>query len=530
MLSLFYNGFIHSLEKKQKKCDALLVQGDRIIFVGEKDDINLPAYKLNSIDLKSCHVFPGFIDCHTHIAAVALANDRIKLDNCTSLEDAVKNIENHSNRFTSSEWILGSGWNANLWLDGSPHRDYLDRIFPNNPVALYSKDGHAQWLNSKALQICGFTQLSKDPPGGKLGRDDNGDLTGIVYEKCCLMVDEKAEQISFDALYRGMQILYPKLHALGITSVHSCESLDHFKLFQQLQLNNKLDLRICMHPPGDKLDILKDAGLHSSWGNDWLRLGGLKYFVDGSLGSQTAEMFENFTGLDHAGVEVISEDALCEYLCRAASSGWGATVHAIGDKANFKALNAIEKAQFVHSPIPIRYRIEHAQILRPNDIPRFKKMNIIASMQPLHIADDIKIADLYLGKRSIYAYPINSLMKAGICVVFGSDMPIADPDPLKGINAAVSRQYQLNKSEPAWNEQECISSEQALLAYTRDAAYSSYEESFKGTIGIGKLADLIVLNSDITKANISQLSETRVEMTILDGKIVFNRENPATIS
>jgi predicted amidohydrolase YtcJ len=235
-------------------------------------------------------------------------------------------------------------------------------------------------------------------------------------------------------------------------------------------------------------------------------------------------MFENFSGLDHAGIGVMSESQLTGRLFYAAENSLGATIHAIGDKANAKALNALTEVKHISKKRNLRHRIEHAQILREVDIPRFTDLSVIASMQPLHIADDIKIAEKYLGVRTKNAYPIASLWRAGTKVVFGSDMPIADPDPLKGIRAAVSRRYLLDEKEPQWHPEECLSISEALHAYTRNAAYASYEENLKGTLSKGKLADFIATSVDLEQAAESILSEAKIEMTVLGGKIVYKSD------
>jgi predicted amidohydrolase YtcJ len=288
---------------------------------------------------------------------------------------------------------------------------------------------------------------------------------------------------------------------------------------------NDLKMRICMHPPIEKAEMLIDGGFCSGFGNEWLRIGGFKYFVDGSLGSQTAEMFDNYSGLDHSGIEVMYESTLIDLLERTTSKGFSATIHAIGDRANHKTLNALEKVKDVSEKSGLRNRIEHAQILKEEDVQRFSDLNVIASMQPLHISEDVRISEKYLGSRSSSAYCLRSLMNAGAKVVFGSDMPIADPDPLKGILAAYRRRYLLDKNEPSWNENESISISQALRSYTTEAAYASYEEDLKGTLEVGKLADFIGLPIDIEKASEDELSETAVELTVLGGKTVY-KKNP----
>ena len=524
MYKLFYNGKINSLTSNKPYATAILTLKDRIVYVGDIDDINLPEAKVDKIDLSGKYVFPGFIDCHSHIAALALGKERIRLDDCRSLAQALDRIRTDLTYFKSGSWVKGSGWNANIWSDGEPHKDLLDKISSRHAIVLYSKDGHAQWLNSLALKRCQFTDSTPDPKGGKLNRNSQGELTGIIMEKACTLVDQFAEHVTYENLKRCLDRTYPELYACGITSVHSCEDYTIFKIFQRLNVNEELNLRICMHPPVAERDQLVEAGLFSGNGNEWLRLGGLKYFVDGSLGSQSAEMFEPYEILNHRGIEVTGGQELMDQVCQATTKGLSATIHAIGDKANHKALNAIEKAKRVKSPVPLRHRIEHCQILNKADIPRFKNLDIIASMQPIHIADDIMVADRYLGDRAAMAYPIGSLKRAGCRVVFGSDMPVADPDPIKGILAAMCRKYKLEKKRPIWFPEQCIESNDALQAYTRDAAFASYEENLKGTLEPGKLADFIVVSHNIDISDEQLLRKARVERTILGGQIVFDRD------
>jgi len=523
MYKLYFNGNFHTLNIRQAYCSSILVSMDRIVYCGDERGINLPDHLLQKINLNGLHVYPSFTDCHTHVASVAISRERIRLDSCSSLASALKKIAEHSSNFVGDSWILGGGWNANIWSDGFPHKKYLDQISPNRPIALYNKDGHTQWLNSKALEICGFDKINGDPYRGKLGRESENELTGLVYEKACDIVNDYSENISYEQFQRCMHQIYPEIYGLGITSVHSCENLETWTLFHRLNQENDLKLRICMHPPFEEADKFIDSGLCSGFGSEWLRLGGLKYFVDGSLGSQTAEMFDNYTGLDHAGIEVLSENELKENLRYTSEKGFSATIHAIGDKANHKTLNALQSVKNHTMKSGLRHRIEHAQILLEDDIQRFAEQNVIASMQPLHIADDVKITEKYMGNRAHEAYRVGSLIDKGVKVVFGSDMPIADPDPLKGILAAHCRRYLLDKNETRWNESECISVANALACYTREAAYASYEENQKGTLEQGKLADFIGLPIDLENADEDTLRESQVNLTVLGGEVVFER-------
>jgi predicted amidohydrolase YtcJ len=519
---LFYNGKIHTLDHGSPFADALLVHDDRIIFCGSVKDVNLSDARLERFDLEQQHIFPAFTDCHTHVAAVALDLEHLRLDHCASLPEALKLIGAYTGKILPGEWVLGGGWNANIWSDGHPDRHALDNVTRQHPVALYNKDGHTQWLNTLALEKCGFNKEYADPPGGRIGRDEHGNPDGLVYENACLLVANISEKTSYEQMNRCMNKLYPQLHRLGITGVHSCEGMDKYHFFNRMLLNRQLKLRISMQPPAQDIQKLADAGIYSGFGNNWLRIGGLKYFVDGSLGSQTAEMFENYQGINHKGIEVLTESQLYEQLYQGTNAGLSSTVHAIGDKAIHKTLNAFEKLRNITTPVPLRHRIEHSQIILPDDISRFAGLNLIASMQPLHIADDVEIAEKYLGKRGRYTYPVKSLINSGCRVVFGSDMPVADPDPIKGIQAAVGRRYKLDLTQPPWQAQECISAEQAVYAYTRDAAYASYEENDKGTLTPGKLADFIVVNRNLLVTSEEQLYETVVEKTILAGEVVYS--------
>jgi len=523
MYTLYHNARIYTLSHQHTVCSALVTRGNKIIFTGKLNEINLPEHAMQKIDLHGRTVVPGFIDCHTHIGAVALSAERLKLDNCRNLAEAQQQIKRQLETFREENWILGGGWNANIWPEGRPHKRDLDILSSDRPIALYNKDGHTVWLNSKALQLAGFDQSTPDPVGGKLGRDPGGELNGLVFETACYQVDQKTDTVSYDFLNRCLTKYYPDLFRLGITSVHSCESLEFYHLFQQLAQEDRLKVRICMHPPMAEADIIIRDRKRSGSGDEWLRLGGLKYFVDGSLGSQTAEMFEPYEILGHAGISILEEAELSERLLHAARHGLSATVHAIGDKANHKALNAFYRTKDVSGGL--RHRIEHAQILIPEDRQRYHALNIIASMQPLHIADDIRIANKYLGARTANTYPINALINDQVRVVFGSDMPVADPDPLKGMLSAVSRRYKLDPNQPAWHPEHCVSPLQALRCYTAEAAYASYEEALKGTLEAGKLADFAVLSDDIIEGGEEALYRTRVTMTVINGKIVYHADD-----
>ena len=527
MYTLFYNGNVHRLNDSHPTCTAILIQNNRIVFCGDESEINLPESQLKKINLSGFSILPSFIDCHTHFAMASKKIDQISLDHCQTFDETLQEIKKNIHRFEKGTWIKGGGWNANLWGGIVPNKHQLDSITTDHPVALFSKDLHAMWLNSLALKECGFDSEIPSALKNKIYLNEDSEPSGIVVEDVCHIVEEKSSVISPEKDEQNLIQYSKELLRAGITSVHSMENLDDFELFMNLHRNNKLHTRICFHPPAEEIETIVNSKMFSGFGNEWLRIGGLKYFVDGSLGSQTAEMFENFEGLNHAGVEILSQDELTQKLKYAASNGLSATIHAIGDKANFKTLNAIEESNNqIKSPVPLRHRIEHCQILNESDIERFSKSNIIASMQPLHIADDVKISDKYLGQHVKNAYPINSLLKSGAKVVFGSDTPVADYNPFKGIQAAISRRYNLEPKEDSWYPNQNINMDEAINAYTKDAAFASYEESLKGTIEPGKLADFVIFSEDILNSENPEETLRNVEVvaTVLDGNIDYRND------
>jgi predicted amidohydrolase YtcJ len=528
MYTLFHNAKIYTLGQHHPICNTILIQKNRIVFCGDKKEINIPDSQLTKINLNGYTILPAFIDCHTHTAMAAKKLDQINLDHCRTFEETLHEIKNNIQRFEKGTWIKGGGWNANLWDGFLPTKNHLDAISTEHPIALYNQDLHTMWLNSLAIQKSGFRNNIPSVLKDKIIVDVNGDLTGIVYEDACQVVEEKTQVISPDNDEQNLLKFSNELLRIGITSVHCMENLDDLELFMKLHRNNKLKTRICFHPPADDVDTFINSKFLSGYGNEWLRIGGLKYFVDGSMGSQTAEMFEKFNELDHAGFEMLTEKDLTKKIKYAANHGLSATVHAIGDKANYKTLNAIEESNNqTLSPIPLRHRIEHSQILADSDIPRFNQLNVIASMQPTHIAFDVKISDKYLGNRAKNAYPINSLIHSGAKVVFGSDLPVADFSPFKGMQAAITRRYNLDVQEPLWYPEQNISILQAVEAYTKHAAFASYEESIKGTLTAGKLADFVILSDDLLDSkNPEELLRTiEVLATVLDGKIEYQNEN-----
>jgi hypothetical protein len=389
-----------------------------------------------------------------------------------------------------------------------------------------SVDGHTFWVNSQALSIASITSTSPNPPGGVIERDKTtGDPTGILRETALEILEACIPSIPDSAIDNALKQAIHQAHVFGITSIHVPEDQMAFRAFQRLLARNALQLRVYMLLPIELFNSIVALGLITGFGNDKLRFGAVKVFVDGALGSQTAAMFHPYEGTsDNTGVLVTPKEVLQEILQVASRHNVQVATHAIGDKANHLVLDVIEHVASSDTNDQTRFRIEHAQHLTSSDIPRFNDPSIIACMQPTHISLDMDIADQHLGLRSITAYRFNSLRNAGACLTFGSDSPVTTLDPLKGVYAAVTRKKIGTRPSKSWYPDERLTVLDAIQAYTINAACASGEEAIKGSIEPGKLADLVVLSANIFELSDEDLYTVQVDMTIFDGEIVYERQ------
>lgn len=519
-MHLFFNGKIHAFSDAVV-VDWLLCAGGKIISSGKKSNRpQLPDFA-GQTDLEGKTVLPAFTDAHTHFVATALGLQRIQLDQARSLEDAVHILKKESARFKPGEWVRGGGFNKNLWQDGQPHQSILDAIFPYNPVALESKDFHAMWLNSKGMKKAGIHLDMADPRGGRIERDLKGNPTGILYEKALDQVYKNIALPEQKSIAQSVKKISRQFLSLGITSVHTMEGLAEFKALQLMDQAEILDLRVTFFIPKDEAKALVSAGILSGFGSDMLRIAGVKIFTDGSLGSQTAHMLEPYNGTANTGIPHISAEDLKKEVSYFNQNGLSATVHAIGDAAVIKTLDAFAFAQEQISNTLIFNRMEHAQLVPTAQIERFKELNITASMQPVHIADDMQLAEQLWGSRCMQAYPIYDLQQSGVNLAFGSDMPVAAFNPFHGIYSAMERKYALDPAREKWVPEQAIDLTNALKAYTIGPAKSINQDKKTGTLQAGKAADFIVIDRDIFKLPPEELLQTRVLQTALNGHLVY---------
>jgi predicted amidohydrolase YtcJ len=523
---LLLNGKIYTMHSGLPRAQAVALEGNRILAVGSNEEVRAQTRGggWERLDLEGNAVMPGFIDCHVHFLDFALGFKRLDFKGVDSLEGALELVRERAQKSSPGEWITGFGWDHHLWQGGFPRKEDVDRVAPVNPVALTRKDGHLIWVNSLALERAGIDEGTPDPPGGEIERDEQGP-TGILKERALELIEEILPPSSPQTRQEALREAIGKAQGFGLTDIHDCEGSEALADFQTLLAQGELEVRVYMMIPQESLERVISLGLKTGFGNDYLRLGDLKVFADGSLGSQTAHMLEPFHGQpDNFGIPVLSPDELQDIVGRADEAEIACAVHAIGDAANRKALDVFARLRAKAVRGGLRHRIEHAQLLHPDDIPRFKRLGIIASMQPIHATSDMVMADRYWGERARYSYAWRSLLDSGAHLAFGSDCPVESLDPLMGIHAAVTRQRASGEPEGGWYPQERLTVAEAVHAYTWGAAYASGEEGAKGSIAPGKLADLVVLSRDIFEIPPGEILEAEVLYTIFDGRVVYERQ------
>jgi predicted amidohydrolase YtcJ len=448
-------------------------------------------------------VLPGLNDAHVHFPTWSLAQRQVRLDGVHSLAEAVGRV---ADGLPASGWVRGLGWRDADWTE-PPTRAALDRIAPDTPVVLTSKDYHSLWLNSAALARAGG---DLDAPGGVVERDGAGEPTGIVRENAAWQFRDRYAGPSPEELLEACRAGLRIAAGRGVTAIHDKDGwLGSLELFQRLHADGELTLRVWQSIPAERLPHLRDLGLRSRFGDDLLRAGYLKVFMDGTLGSATARL------LDGSGVEITSSERLAEIVREAAGAGWPVGVHAIGDAANRAALDAFEATADVWRPLGLRQRIEHAQLLDPAELPRFARLGVAASVQFSHAPSDRDIADrVWEGHAGAYAY--RSLLDAGATLANGSDAPVEELDPLAGIVAGVLRTLD---ERPAWRPEQALTVAEALHATCVTPAWLAGDEHRRGRLVPGMAADLVVLDRDPLGCPPEQLPDIGVVATLVGGRI-----------
>jgi predicted amidohydrolase YtcJ len=520
---IYEHATVHTGDREAPRATGFVTRGEWVVAVGDRAALRDAFPRAHRVDLEGATVFPAFTDSHIHLAAVGLAMRSVDLSGTRSLRDAVAKIAEAARAAPPGAWLRGRGWDKNVWPEGRfPGRGDLDPVTGGRPALFRSKDGHAAWVSSAALERAGIDAATPDPEGGVIVREPaTGEPTGLLTERAIHAVTALAECTPPEALEQAIRDATRAAHRAGIGAVHVVEDGEVFAAFQRLHARGELGLRVCMAIPEESLDAAIRVGLRTGFGDAWLRVGGVKIFADGALGPQTASMLEAYDGQpDNRGVIARTGAQLQDLTCRAASRGIAVTVHAIGDRANRWVLDAIEAAQTARPAL--RHRIEHVQVLHPDDLPRLARLGVTASMQPIHCTQDRDIVDRYWGERGRYAYAFRSLLRCGTRLAFGSDAPVETLDVLTGIYAAVARKRLTEPARPAWRPEEALTAQEAVHAYTQGAAYAAGEEHVKGRLAPGYAADFVGLSEDLYAVPPERIPEVRVRFTAVGGVVRYS--------
>lgn len=512
-------GPIYTSSYRQPKAEAIALRGDRVVAVGSVAEVIAAAGPAAAtIDLAGQTVIPGLIDAHVHLMAFALSLDRVDLAGAGTLAQALARIRVRADRAQPGEWILGSGWDHNFW-ERLPNRQDLDAIAPANPVLLASRDMHSQWASSLALAQLGIDAATPDPKAGEIVRDASREPTGILREnvggKVAGIVQPPSPERQEAALIEALRVV----SSYGITSVHVPEGAETFAALQRLRASGRLSLRVLCHFWGDALGDARRLGLRTGFGDEWIRFGNLKLFLDGALGSQTGLMIEPYAGTANRGISTLPRAELASRVREATEAGIATAAHAIGDAANRIAIDVFEETADLWRPLGLRQRIEHVQLLHPDDARRLGPLGIVASMQPVHATSDWLTAERYWGKRNAYSYAWRTVLDSGAVLAFGSDCPVERINPFAGLHAAITRQTADGRPPGGWHPEQRLTALEALRAFTLGPAYASGEEHLKGSLAPGKLADLAILDRDPIAGSPNAILETRVIATIVGGRV-----------
>jgi predicted amidohydrolase YtcJ len=531
---ILYNGILATQSTAHPNAQAVAVGNGKILAVGRNEDVlNLAGPDTEKIDLDGRLVVPGFIDTHIHFYEWALKRQGIKIDDLTCLEELLTRVREAADSRPQGHWIIGQGWNETDWTEGyMPTRETLDLAAPAHPVLLWRCDLHLAAVNSTALSLAGITADTPDPPEGRIERDTTGEPTGILKELAINLVRQVIAPPDADQVMESFEDAAKALHRRGVTGIHDVRLMEDgdgasaFQTFQKLDQEGRLDLRSWVTLPGQQLDIIIDLGLRTGFGNDRLRVGHVKFFSDGGMGARTAWMIDPYLDAQR-GMPMIDMDVLAQDIDKADNAGLAVMVHAVGDRANRELINIFEALEsrrtLSGSPAPaIAHRIEHVQMLRPEDADRLRNLNVALCVTPANMVLDMNLIDLAVGEKGKWTYAFRRLLDTGAPVMFSSDCPVCDPDPLLGIHAAVARLRADGTPEGGWYPDSRVTVAEALKAYTYTPA-AVHNACDIGTIAHDKRADLVVLSRNILMIPPSQLLETRVDMTLFDGRIVHQQ-------
>ncbi len=497
---LLTNARFFTFNTQNPEVGALLIDEGKIKFAGSSQKM-VPSLKkdITIKDLGGAFVLPGFTDAHIHLLEYGLSLQRVDCETQTRAE-CVERVRQRVESANHGDWVLGHGWNHNIWLEGLGDKRILDEFSPDNPIYLTHKSLHSGWANSAALKAAGINSQTEDPKGGVIEHDEHGEPTGIVFESAMRLVEAAIPAPNPGQRKSALMQAQQKLISLGITAVHDFDVWECYETLLEMEQEGALKIRVVKSIPYPQLDHAIDEGLQSGTGSDRLRIGWLKLFSDGALGPQTAAMLEHYEGSESTGMLFLSSNEISEIGRKAMGAGISLAIHAIGDRANREVIDgyALLKEEGLFENVNLSPRIEHVQLIEPADINRMAALGITASMQPIHAVSDRDMADKYWGERCRYAYAWKAVLEAGVNLIFGSDAPVESPNPFWGISAAIDRTSPGNRlPRTSWGQEQCLSPEEALNAYITAPPEAAGLTAHAGKLSAGYDADLVVLKENL---------------------------------
>ena len=531
---VFYNGSLATRDPVPGDARAMAVRNGTIAAVGhDRTMLNLAGPDTETIDLAGRLVVPGFIDSHIHFYEWAMNRQGLKLDDLSGLDELLARVNGAAESRPRDQWILGQGWNETDWSEPRmPDRKALDRAAPDHPVLLWRCDLHLAAANSAALRLAGIAADTPDPPEGLIERDAAGEPTGILRELAINLVRQAITAPDSGRVMAAFEAAASALHRRGVTGIHDIrlmadrDGADAFRAFQMLDSEHRLDLRCWVTMPGDELDKIIDLGLRTGFGNERLRIGHVKFFSDGGMGARTAWLIDPYLDAE-CGMPLVDMETLALDIQRADEAGLAVMVHAVGDRANRELIGIFEavesrRVRSGYPPPAVAHRIEHVQMIRPEDADRLEHLDLALCVTPANMVLDMNLIDRAVGEKGEWTYAFRRLMDTGAPVMFSSDCPVCDPDPLMGIHAAVTRQRADGTPPGGWYPDACVTTAEALKAYTETPAAVHHAHGI-GTILPGNRADLVVLSRNILELPPEQIPEACIDMTLFDGRIVYRR-------
>lgn len=535
---ILHNGRVFLADSAGTVVQALAIRDGRVVAAGSAAEVEpFRGAATRDVDLAGRLVTPGFNDAHLHFAPGGASLINVNLLGTTTLAEVRSRVAEAAAQARPGEWIVGRGWDhtrlpaAEMGPGGWPTRATLDQAAPRNPVLLGRVDGHTSWANGEALRVAGITRQTRNPAGGEIVRDPRtGEATGILKESAEMLVARHVPAPTTAQTRRGVRAALDLAARTGVTSVQTSADAVDVRVYRELHDADSLTVRIyAWHPlEWNTIRAFRELGVTAGSGDEWLRVGMVKGYTDGTLGSRTAYMLEPFHDDAHTrGLPQYTVAQLDSLVTAADAAGLQVILHAIGDAANRQALDAFERAARVNGPRERRHRIEHAQVVDRQDIPRFRRLGVIASMQPTHATSDMRWVETRIGRERAVegAYVWRSLLDAGARVVFGTDFPVEPLPPVEGIYSAVTRQSREEPGMPpgGWLPEQRLSREDAIRLYTAAPAFGEWQEARKGTLQPGMLADLVVWDRDLLTVPEADILKAEPVMTVVGGRVVYQK-------